>query len=73
MLIALNILFLFQSISGISVRNINAGKCSQQYTVVSGDTCYQIALNNGISLTAFENMNPGINCNNLQIGQSVCV
>ena len=51
----------------------SAGNCSHQYTVVGGDTCNQIALTYGISLSALKDMNPGINCNYLQIGQSVCV
>lgn len=43
------------------------------YTVKSGDTCYAISQARGISLSDFESWNVGINCNNLQIGQTVCV
>ncbi|KAH6558836.1 hypothetical protein KP509_1Z043100 [Ceratopteris richardii] len=43
------------------------------YTVKSGDTCYAISQRRGISLSDFQSWNPGINCNNLQIGQVVCV
>eukprot|EP00250_Pteridium_aquilinum_P007445 c17157_g1_i2 orf=111-1199(-) len=43
------------------------------YTVKSGDTCYAISQAHGISLSDFMSWNAGINCNNLQIGQSVCV
>ena len=48
-------------------------KCSKYYTVVQGDTCYQISINYGISLDTLEKLNPGIDCNYLQIGQKVCV
>nr|4PXV_A Chain A, Chitinase A [Pteris ryukyuensis]4PXV_B Chain B, Chitinase A [Pteris ryukyuensis]4PXV_C Chain C, Chitinase A [Pteris ryukyuensis]4PXV_D Chain D, Chitinase A [Pteris ryukyuensis]5YLG_A Chain A, Chitinase A [Pteris ryukyuensis]5YLG_B Chain B, Chitinase A [Pteris ryukyuensis]5YLG_C Chain C, Chitinase A [Pteris ryukyuensis]5YLG_D Chain D, Chitinase A [Pteris ryukyuensis] len=43
------------------------------YTIKSGDTCYAISQARGISLSDFESWNAGIDCNNLQIGQVVCV
>ncbi|KAH6558831.1 hypothetical protein KP509_1Z042700 [Ceratopteris richardii] len=43
------------------------------HTVKSGDTCYAVSQSHGISLSYFQSSNPGINCNNLQIGQVVCV
>jgi chitinase len=46
---------------------------SKSYTVVSKDSCYQIAQRNGLELSAFLKMNPGLNCNNLQIGQQVII
>lgn len=49
-----------------------AGGCIE-YTVQAGDICYTIAQTYGISLEDFYSYNPGINCNNLQIGQVVCV
>jgi chitinase len=49
------------------------GSCSSYYVIKSGDYCYAIAQNNGISLDQFYTLNAGINCNNLQIGQIVCV
>ncbi|KAH7415918.1 hypothetical protein KP509_14G066400 [Ceratopteris richardii] len=49
-----------------------SGSCTT-YTVQSGDTCYAISQANGISLSDFESWNPGIDCNNLQIGQVVCI
>uniref|UniRef100_A0A914EGU9 LysM domain-containing protein n=1 Tax=Acrobeloides nanus TaxID=290746 RepID=A0A914EGU9_9BILA len=47
--------------------------CNQGYTVKSGDTCYAIWTNNGMSSQQFYSLNPGINCNDLQIGQVVCI
>ncbi len=47
--------------------------CIQYYSVVSGDTCWQISNRFSLTLDQFRAMNPGINCDNLQIGQSVCV
>ncbi|KAK9765644.1 sterol-binding protein [Basidiobolus ranarum] len=47
--------------------------CSGYYTVRSGDSCYAIATQNGLSLQQFYNLNPGLNCDNLQINQRVCI
>lgn len=41
------------------------------YTVESGDFCGTIATDNNLTLDAFLALNPGIDCNNLQIGQQV--
>lgn len=47
--------------------------CTKTYTVASGDSCWQIATNNGLQEPVFESYNPGIDCTALQIGQVVCV
>lgn len=46
---------------------------SMPYTIKSGDTPYNIARTFGISVDALLAANPGINPNNLQIGQVICV
>lgn len=43
------------------------------YTIRPGDTLYVIARNNGTTVEAIMAINPGINPNNLQIGQIICV
>jgi LysM repeat protein len=43
------------------------------YTVVSGDYCYAIGARYSISVAQLQSYNPGLNCNNLQIGQVLCV
>ncbi|PIA14550.1 hypothetical protein COEREDRAFT_82679 [Coemansia reversa NRRL 1564] len=43
------------------------------YEVRPGDYCYKIASDNGISYKQFLKQNPGIDCTNLQVGQSVCL
>jgi peptidoglycan/xylan/chitin deacetylase (PgdA/CDA1 family) len=53
--------------------NYFPSSCKKGYSVKSGDTCSAIAGQNGISLVKLLSLNPGIGCNNLQIGQSVCV
>ncbi|KAH7415910.1 hypothetical protein KP509_14G065600 [Ceratopteris richardii] len=66
---------------GINCNNLQIGQevcisapcCCTIYTVKSGDTCYDISQVNGVSLEDFLSWNPGINCNNLQIGQEVCI
>lgn len=45
--------------------------CTQLYTIKSGDICYDIWTKNGLTSEQFYKLNPGINCNNLQIGQQV--
>ena len=41
------------------------------YTIQSGDTCYNIAAQNGLTLTQFQSLNPGIQCDSLQVGTTV--
>jgi hypothetical protein len=41
-------------------------------TIQSGDTCYGICNNNWDCVSAMQRANPHLNCNNLQIGQTVC-
>jgi len=50
-----------------------ASSCDSEHTVQSGEYCYLIASENGLSLDQFESMNPGLNCDDLQIGTVVCV
>ncbi|KAJ7064105.1 hypothetical protein C8F01DRAFT_1275311 [Mycena amicta] len=51
------------------------GGCQQTYTVVSGDSCGAIESKTGVSDATLHALNPWIdtNCDNIQIGQSVCV
>ena len=50
-------------------------QCGKYYTVLSGDDCSLIALNNTIAITLFEAINPSINsnCTNLVPGLAYCV
>ncbi|KAJ3363536.1 hypothetical protein GGF31_000946 [Allomyces arbusculus] len=47
--------------------------CSKQYTVVTGDYCWAIANSNGLDVAALQSLNPGLNCDALQLGQVLCV
>lgn len=51
--------------------NQTPGTGAGTYTVESGDFCGTIASDNNLTLDAFLALNPGIDCNNLQIGQQV--
>ena len=44
-----------------------------QYTVKSGDTFYKLAKRFGTTASAIQAANPGVNPNNLQIGQVICI
>jgi hypothetical protein len=50
-----------------------AGLCARYYTVVSGDTCFDIGQRNGYYYPFLVALNPGLNCANLQPGQVICV
>lgn len=47
--------------------------CSERYTVTAGDYCYLVATQHGITLDQLYKYNPGLNCDNLQIGRVLCV
>ena len=46
-------------------------KCKGSYCIKSGDICYNIAKANSMSVKRLQFMNPSMNCNSLQIGQSI--
>lgn len=43
------------------------------YTIKSGDTLYKLAITYNTTVEAIMALNPGINPNNLQIGQVICI
>ncbi|KAG6393994.1 hypothetical protein SASPL_144570 [Salvia splendens] len=47
--------------------------CQSVVGVVSGDTCFDIAKDQNLSTTAFDAINPNLNCSALFIGQWLCV
>ncbi|KAK7042981.1 hypothetical protein VNI00_008718 [Paramarasmius palmivorus] len=47
-------------------------QCSRTYTLVSGDTCTNIAAKNSITNMQLAQLNPSMNCNLLIPGDSVC-
>ncbi|KAK4674367.1 Chitinase 2 [Podospora pseudopauciseta] len=47
--------------------------CVREYSVKSGDYCYQIAARAGIDLSDLNAFNPGLNCNILGLGQKLCI
>ncbi|KAJ4470891.1 hypothetical protein J3R30DRAFT_3408145 [Lentinula aciculospora] len=49
--------------------------CQPTYSVVSGDTCSEIASKFNVTVSALENANPTIdsNCDNLFIGEQLCI
>ena len=47
--------------------------CALYYTVAPGDVCSAIAFSNKISIETFKSLNPETDCNNLRLGQNVCI
>ena len=48
-------------------------KGSFEYTIKSGDTLYKLASTYKTTVAAIMDLNPGINPNNLQVGQMICI
>ena len=46
---------------------------SQQYTIAAGDTLFGLAQRFGTTVAAITSANPGINPNDLRVGQLICI
>lgn len=46
--------------------------CLATYTAAEGHNCFDIATAQGATLDALLSINPGLNCDPLSIGQSIC-
>lgn len=68
----MKILYLFFLLFCLS-SPISITDCSQYYIVATGDLCVNIAQKYNIDLNTLLSYNIGLNCNNLQIGQQICV
>lgn len=67
------LLFRFLDYGSGSAQPLNCPEHSHTYTVKSGDTCWAIATDHGVELTQLTDLNPGLNCNKLMIGNDICV
>uniref|UniRef100_A0A383VQJ9 LysM domain-containing protein n=1 Tax=Tetradesmus obliquus TaxID=3088 RepID=A0A383VQJ9_TETOB len=47
--------------------------CTYSHTVVSGDNCWAIANDHGMTVETMQQMNPGLNCDPLQINEKICL
>lgn len=56
-----------------SYPEVNCPAGSYPYVIKSGDTLYKIAVKNNTTVEAIMDINPGINPNNLQVGQKICI
>lgn len=63
------IIFIILWASGV----FSSSTCDKKYTIKAGDTCYNIATTNGLTVDNLKTLNPKINCDNLQTGQDLCV
>ncbi|KAL3721466.1 hypothetical protein ACJRO7_033894 [Eucalyptus globulus] len=60
----------------LMVTRVESGKlflCLQDVQVNKGDICYAIAQQYGLTLDTFYSYNPNVNCDDLSIGQYLCV
>ena len=58
------------------LKEMGKRKCpsgSFAYTIKAGDTLYLLAIRYNTTVNAILAINPGINPNNLQIGQVICI
>ncbi|KAK0464691.1 uncharacterized protein EV420DRAFT_1517660 [Desarmillaria tabescens] len=70
----ISIVFIAVAAMSASVKaECDDGTPGYTHIVVSGDTCFDIATEGGISVSRLEAANPGIECDNLQIGDRLCV
>ncbi|KAF7305678.1 hypothetical protein HMN09_00821500 [Mycena chlorophos] len=55
--------------------NSTSLSCGTTYTVVGGDTCFEIENKEGISDSTLHSLNPSINsdCTNLEVGEVLCI
>jgi chitinase len=51
----------------------HSSTCGKYYTVVNNDICYDIAGRIDLSVAQLLALNKGLDCNNLQTGQKICV
>ncbi|KAI0013556.1 carbohydrate-binding module family 50 protein [Xylariaceae sp. FL0662B] len=52
---------------------LTCGDQSTPYKIKSGDTCWAIAEDKGVSLEALMQENQGLNCDKLAVGGTICV
>lgn len=64
--------FLFYLITNWVTLN-SAADCSRTHTIQNGETCWKIWTDNQLTEQQFRDVNPGINCDKLTIGQKVCL
>ncbi|KAL1537462.1 hypothetical protein AAHA92_29970 [Salvia divinorum] len=73
----LSIILIITASESRSFFGVNKGSptlsCESVVGVVSGDTCFDIAKDQNLSSTAFDAINPNLNCSALFIGQWICV
>ncbi|KAL3721464.1 hypothetical protein ACJRO7_033892 [Eucalyptus globulus] len=69
-----SILFFVLMVTRVESRFITGNFFCHRYVQVnSGDTCYAIAQQYGLTLDTFYSYNPNVNCDDLSIDQYLCV
>ncbi|KAK0222025.1 hypothetical protein IW262DRAFT_1460296 [Armillaria fumosa] len=68
------IAFIATAVMSASVQSTcDDGTPGYTHIVVAKDTCSGIAAEGGISVSRLEDANPGIDCDNLHVGDRLCV
>ena len=63
-----------QSKASATIQQISAQvNCAKTHTIVSGDLCWKLSADYGLTVLQLQALNPGINCDNLKIGASLCL
>lgn len=60
-------------VAGTSTSSPMASACRSVHRIVAGDTCYALWTRTGITESRFRLLNPGVNCSNLRIGDTLCL
>lgn len=75
LLVAVTLLLVFRLVGPIHTQPSTKAcpEGSSDYYIKSGDTCWQISKTYGCGLDRMLDVNSGLNCDTLRVGQKICV
>lgn len=53
--------------------SFTTGECTKKVKVKTGDICFQLAKDNGITVDQIKEINKGVSCEDLKVGSDLCV
>ncbi|KAI1852311.1 hypothetical protein JX265_006361 [Neoarthrinium moseri] len=75
-LFLIGVFFYLRATAGSIDQQIPVAQCdsgTMPYHIKGGDTCWAIAENRGMSVDALKRDNGGLDCDNLRVGQTICI